>query len=58
MVYDRESNAPDEKVLRELGFDEMQILLVKQLPPYAQWEVHDEFIRRLMSSDESDMYDW
>lgn len=58
MVYDRDSNAPSEKEFRDLGIEDAQIALIRMLPPFAQREIYNEYIRRLMSSHDSDLYDW
>jgi hypothetical protein len=43
---------PTEQELLHLGFEKWQISLVKRLPVDLQWEAHDEFVRRLMSDDD------
>ena len=48
---------PTKKELLLLGVEDWQIKLIRQLPRDAQWEAHDEFIRRLMSpGDEPGFY--
>jgi hypothetical protein len=44
---------PTDRDLFLVGLEEWQVKLVRKLPVGLQWEVHDEYIRRLMSGDEA-----
>jgi len=47
------SKAPTVEELSLLGFEQWQIAIIKQYPPSAQWVAHDEFIRRIMSDEDT-----
>ena len=45
---------PDPSEMAYLGFEPWQIASVQRLPVDIQWVVYEEFIRRLMSGEETD----
>jgi hypothetical protein len=56
MSYHRENSAPTTEELLLLGFEEWQIKLLRALRVELQWEAHDEFVRRLMTNNDTDNY--
>lgn len=54
--YNRKNSAPTTEELLLLGFEDWQIKLMRNLRIELQWEAHDEFIRRLMSSENTDNF--
>ena len=47
---------PTDRDLFLIGIEEWQISLIRRLPTELQWEVHDEFIRRFMSGDDTENF--
>jgi hypothetical protein len=47
---------PTDEELYHLGFEKWQVSMMRKLPVDLQWEAHDEFIRRLMSDDDTDTF--
>jgi hypothetical protein len=54
-MYHRDISAPPStEELQMLGFEEVQILLIRKLEPIIQWLVCDEQIHRLMNDQSTD----
>lgn len=54
MYKNRDSRAPTDKELNELGLEQWQINEIRNLSIELQWFAYDEFFRRLMSDEDLD----